>query len=377
MKKIATIALALLLLCSLSACVNQIPLSDKALKENPMATPTPTTIPLSTVKAVAEPWVIGGFQKGIQLYWHTNHDSSAIVKAKADRILDYVVGLDANAVAISFPIYVDGPKPTHVYAGDGTPSVTELQIVIHEAHLRKLRITLRPIVDEANITAVNPSSWRGAIVPVDASAWFASYQQVITPYVQLAALDNVAEFVLGTEFNSLQDDTDQWNALSSTFESTFTESNNSSLSYADNWDRFQAHSYGPLANLGVDAYPQFAKLSSSATVDQLTAAWVGWINTSQAPGYHVSLQEVGIPAQAGAYKNPGNWGHGKAAINQAVQANWFAAACNAAKQTGVVGIYFWNIDINTDPAAANSATDPSTSFIGRAGQDSIRECFTS
>jgi hypothetical protein len=376
MKKFAALLLAAVLLGSLSACVNQAPLSQKALNDTSAPVPHATTIPLASVKTVKSPWVTGDMQKGIQVYWHTNHDAKGIVKAKADRILDYIVDLGANSVAISFPIYVDGPKPTRVYAGDGTPSTTELGIVIHEAQKRKLRVMLRPIIDETNITKVNPNSWRGAIVPRNVSAWFNSYETVLAPYVQLGVSDNIAEFVLGTELSSLQDKTAQWTSMQAALSADFTESNSVVLSYADNWDAFQKHDYGPFTNLGVDAYPQFPQLSDAASVAELTAAWTQWVSSSSTPSAAISLQEVGIPAQSGAYAKPFSWGKGKA-NNQTVQASWFTAACNAAKQTKLAGIYYWSIDINTDPLAADPTIDPSSSFIGRLGQDSIQQCFTS
>jgi hypothetical protein len=365
-KNILMFLLATVLICSLAACVNQAPISPLARSETPTPLSTPTIQPVTTVTI---PWQPGSWQSGVQVYWHTNKDSVSIVKQKADRIFDYIVGLGANSVAISFPIYTDGPKPSRVYVDpNNTPATVELQNVIQEAQLRKLRVTIRPIIDEANIMSTR-NAWRGSIVPLNKDAWLASYEQVITPYLRLATMDALPEFVLGTELASLQQ-SPQWQALLETARQSYS----GTISWADNWLDYQGGNYGPLADIGIDAYPKF-KVDNGATVEQLTALWAQWINATKPQSSSVSLQEVGIPAQNGAYANPGDWGKAHVTINQTIQANWFTAACRAAKQTGINGIYFWKIDVNTDPSLANPVTDPSPEFIGRESEVAMRQCF--
>jgi len=103
-------------------------------------------------------------QLGVQVYWHTS-GSAEDVRTAADRVLNYIVGLGANSVGLTFPIYTDGVHPTRVYTVSGsTPDPASLGIVITEAAARGLRITLRPLIDEANIKDAQ-GDWRGTIQP--------------------------------------------------------------------------------------------------------------------------------------------------------------------------------------------------------------------
>ena len=164
------------------------------------------------ITQVKHPWEEGDFQNGIQLYWRSD---SEYTQVDATRILDYVVDLDANAIGISFPIYVDGATPTKLYAGDKTPSVKDLRLVIKEAKTRKLRVMMRPIIDEDNITAEIPTAWRGTIggfAPFDSAVWFSSYRKLLDPYLRLSEQESVDEFVLGSELTDLQS-SDRWQLL--------------------------------------------------------------------------------------------------------------------------------------------------------------------
>src|SRR5579859_3238664 len=130
------------------------------------ALPTPTQ---GSSGAVAKPppvprvvslWRPGQFQTGIQLYWHTSGTKTQM-EQDAARSLNYIVSLGANSVGITFSIFTDGVKPTHVYAGDATPSIKSLSIVLAAAKARGLRVMLRPEIDENNIAAAGNGAWRG------------------------------------------------------------------------------------------------------------------------------------------------------------------------------------------------------------------------
>jgi hypothetical protein len=76
-----------------------------AAASHPAAAPPPA----STTKATAT-----AAQLGIDVYWHTPGSASS-VRAAAAPILNYVVSLHANSVALAFPVFTDGDHPTHVY----------------------------------------------------------------------------------------------------------------------------------------------------------------------------------------------------------------------------------------------------------------------
>jgi hypothetical protein len=305
---------------------------------------------------------------GIDVYWHTNGDPVA-VNAAASRVLDYVVSLHANSVGLTFPIFTDGLKPSTVTTVKGiTPAPSDLALVIAAAKARGLRVLLRPVIDEGNISPAG--GWRGSIQPKDTANWFAGYRTVLAPYFALAESTHVEQFVVGVELNSLNGDTTQWQRVVS----DATKAYHGEISYAANWDAWYiASAPTPIQLVGLDAYPP-VQLSDSASVDDLTAAWTTWLrHRSDATLQKTVIQELGIPAEAGSYRHPNNWGGSGATVDPQIQTSWFTAACRSAHSLKMRGIYFWMVDSNADPAHAGGY--PTGSFIGR-GDAGIKACFT-
>ena len=320
------------------------------------ATPAPPTVPPSRGASARS------VQWGVHVYLHEVQGEADHI----DAIIDYVVGLGANSVAFSFPIYTDGPRPTRVYWDLETPSPQRVADVVARAHARGLRVTLRPLIDEANIAAT-PGQWRGSIEPVDVDAWFESYGDAIRPFFASGA----DEFVIAAELRSLQDEAAWWVHLAEQARSASPWV----ISYTFNWDSFGEGLVPGLSSFGVDMYPP-SDLGDNATVEQLTVVMVDAISAQPTPVQQaLVLHEVGIPALSGVYQTPWHWGVDGGPIEQDVQAKWFAAACRAVAQSGAQGLYFWMLDSNIDPLTANPADQPPKSFIGRLAEASIRDCF--
>ena len=325
-----------------------------------------TSVPPPPVDKVLKPWRPGQLQYGIQLYWHTG-GSNDFVSRTAGTLLNYVVGLGANSVAISFPIYTDGATPSHVYAGASSPTPAQLKLVAQAAKARGLRVTLRPLIDEANIVAENPNAWRGTIRPTNVAAWFASYDRLIDAYMR-PSKGLATEFVAGTELVSLQRQNAQWITLQAQLRRLGYRGY---ISYAFNWDNWGTP---PFKTLGVDAYPAI-NLPDSASISQLAKALEQWFDLRPAKlRRSVTAQEVGIPAERGMYPHPWRWGT-TGQLDPDIQANWFTAACRAVKVSGLAGLYFWMLDSNTNLAAPQPSTEPSGMYIGRPAERSIRQCF--
>lgn len=326
--------------------------------------PTPTQ---ASPSPVAQPWHEGTFENGIQLYWHTPGSDDAVRQA-ASRSLDYVVALGANSVGITFPLYTDGPTPTHVYAGQETPTPQQLRLIVAEAKARHLRVMVRPLIDEVNLMST-PGEWRGTLRPVDVDAWFRSYQDLLVAYA--GASQGADEFVEGVELFSLQSYTDRWKGLT---DAVAAAGFKGATSYSVNWDSHGNEGL-PFSVLGLDAYPAI-QLGDDATVEQLTTALTQWIDQQPVSvRAKLTIQEVGIPAVGGMYPHPWLW-NGPGASNESTQAKWFTAVYRASKAAGLRGIYYWMLDSNVDPAQANPATDSSGSFTMRQAEQSIRTEFS-
>jgi hypothetical protein len=310
----------------------------------------------------------------MNVYWVDDPgDSEEVIRAKARRIVDYLITIDANSVALSFPFFTQGPTASSVFATRSTPSAGRVGIALDEFRRSGLRISLRPLMDEQALLAVSRRSWRGNIQPVDRDAWFASYRKLITPYLEAANRARATTFIIGAEMNSLEGDP-RWRALVSRAKQTFHRE----IAYAVNWDSYVSRpTQMPVDHLGVDAYFPL-EVGDDASTGTLAAGWNRWLDrraTGPLPG--LTLSEVGLPAEDGAYRHPAAWGGTSGrALNLAVQQRWFSAACQVARQRKMAGLYWWKIDFHDDPIRADRANDRHDSFIGRPGEDAIQSCFS-
>jgi len=307
---------------------------------------------------------------GVQVFWDST-GTRAEMTADANRIFNYIVGLGANSVGINFAFYTDGVYPTRVYGVRGrTPSPATIAMVIANARLHGLRVLVRPLLNEKNIVD-SRGDWRGSIEPPSVSSWFHSYYEFLKPYFAAAQRSGATSFNVGSELDSLAPDEAEWTVFEAAASKLFT----GQLEYAVNYGRWQEDpSYEPVPDAGIDAWPQLG-LGDSATVRELTAAWVTWLHHQPESVLRGTvLQEVGIAAVSGAYREPALPATSGATLHTTIQDKWFAAACAAVKQTGMAGIYFY--DVNSTDQPANAAGYAAGSFIGR-GDRIIKTCFAS
>jgi hypothetical protein len=332
----------------------------------PAVTTAPDTAP--AVRTVAAPWQEGMKEYGINVYWENSPaDDDEVVRAKAARILDYVVGLDANAVALSFPIYTTGITSTVLRTGRATPSPRRVEIAVEEAVRRDLRVSVRPILNEKVLVRDNPKAWRGTIAPGSRTAWFDNYRELLMPYVRAAA--GATTVVVATELNSLEGDR-RWAEVISSIRRDF----DGEVAYSANYDSFQRGPVRvPADTVGVDAYIPM-ELGDDAGVERIAAGWSRWLERHGDDGPPV-LHEVGIAAQDGAYRRPGHWGDGSRPLNLKVQQRWYDGICRAMHDGGAAGVYWWKVDFDADPATAGRDSPDRLTFIGRPVEESIRRCF--
>jgi hypothetical protein len=322
------------------------------------------------VRTVADPWQPGQTQWGIQVYWEsTPSDPPGYTWGKAQRIVDYIVGLDANSLCISFPFYTPDIVASTVDAKPATPSPARVAILIQEARRAGLRVTVRPILDEASLDP--PTGWRGAIEPADRDEWFASYQRLLLPYAEVAQKYGAATFTVGTELDSMEGDP-HWTGLISAIAAVF----HGQISYDANWSDYitTPQVQVPVTSLGVDAYfPVDAP--DSAPVSELVAGWDSWLDRkTTGPLRSLVLSEVAIGAEDGAYDSPGNF-YVSNPYNPQVQANWYTAICTITRQRQMAGMYVWSLDFNANPAKP-PATESPLDFLGRPlSESALRTCF--
>lgn len=324
------------------------------------------------VATVTNVWQPGQRELGIAMYWQNNpQDDESAVRAKASTALNYIVKSGANSVSINYSFVMDSATASAVLMEhEITPSPGRLAIVLDEAKKRKLRITIRPMLNERNLTKDDPDMWRGAITPEDRAAWFTSYREFLVKYAALAESEGVATYVLGTELNSLESDEQGWAKVVSGVKAAYK----GELGYSANHDRVAGDSPAPELIKSADAYPSL-QLPDDASKADVTAGLSGWLDTmGEGPLDDVVLAEVGIAAKGGAYERPWQPRVG-GEIKTEIQQTWFDAICDLMWDRNLAGVYFWMINMDIDPKELVPTKESPMDFAGGPAAQNMSNCF--
>jgi hypothetical protein len=312
------------------------------------ASPSKTTLP--TTKPVI----------GMNLYVQQNY-SLADVTAWGTRDLAYIADtLKLKAVAIDWnynvPYYgasVVESSPTR------TPTIADLRELTKIAESDGLRVQYRAL-----FTVNNSDKRSSSIVPRNLGAWLSSLLSAERPALRLAQREHVRGFVVGTEMASV-DQSPLWRGFFRRARRIY----HGALSYASWGGRAATGGFFdkggvrlPTYQLGATAYPPI-DLPRTATVAQLTTAWEQFLtaNTPASVLRRTTIDEMGIPAIAGAYHDPWVWTGHTGPLDPAIQANWYQAACAAVTAEHMSGLYFWSMPLDSDPA------NPYPSLVGWEG----------
>ena len=309
---------------------------------------------------------------GFNVNWENDtNDSDEAVRLNARRLFDQIVGMGANSVSVSIPFYTDSLTSSVVRTTPRTPDAARTSIVMDEAARSGLRTTLRVVLDQTNLMDPDMKNWRGTFSPVNRAAWYSAYRTFLAPYLAMAQAHHVTTVTIGTELGAMQSDP-HWRSLVADARTIYA----GQLSYSANWDSYPTAVAGiPVDSVDIDAYPILG-LTSAATDSQMTAAWRRWLVTTAPPDANgLVLSEVGGPADDGLLAAPYKYGKPGSPLDEEIQSRWFGAACRAARDQRLGGLYWWKIDFSVDLELVDPVTDPHDSFLGRSAEQTIRECF--
>jgi hypothetical protein len=332
--------------CTAAAHIHQ--LQPSAVAKSPPAKVSPVG---STVPTVSAP---GVFQRGVDIDAYTYPGQNVAKAAAAD--VAYIKSLHANAVSISFPLFMTGPTSSTIYTRSSTPTPAQLAVIIKAAERAGLYVSIRPLLAESAFHFCR-CQW----IPPRPGQWFRSYRKVLLPYARMAQAVHAGEFFTGAEFSRFAQYR-QWAPLDAAVRGVY----HGTLACANNWGLVTfAGNCGPGLAETVDAYPTL-----------LGALGPAWARFDTALPPHTILTEVGIDAVDGAQLRPfiHEWPN-VTTLDPQVQARWFRAACHAAVKEHLGGIYFWPIGLGPNPGAG-----PTFSFQGAwggAGAQAISACFAS
>jgi hypothetical protein len=298
---------------------------------------------------------------GMNLYVQQNY-SLADVTAWGTRDLAYIADtLKLKAVAIDWNYNVPWYGASVVESSaTRTPTIADLTELTKIAKSDGLRVQYRAL-----FTTNNSDKRSSSIVPRHLGAWLGSLLSAERPALRLAQREHVSEFVVGTEMASV-DQSPLWRHFFQRARRYYR----GTLSYASWGGRATTGGFFdkggvrlPTYQLGATAYPPI-NLPRTATVAQLTTAWEQFLtaNTPSSVLRRTTIDEMGIPAVAGAYHDPWVWtGLTGRPLDPAIQANWYQAVCAAVTAEHMSGLYFWSMPLNNDPA------NPFPSLVGWEG----------
>lgn len=292
--------------------------------------------------------------------------------------------LGATSVGIAFPLYTTGLKSNQIFSKTvcgykstfQTPTPGILASVITIAHAQGLTVLLRPLLDEKVIEQANPRDYRGDIKPTNVSQWFKNYLAALTPFLFMAQSNHVESFSISGELNSLAS-APEWPSAISNIHKVFTGTQVFTFSFNQQVGKVAY----PGTSEGMDTYP-ITNLSTKATPKQLAATWSNFLKTKQyrVPGSisNVTVDEIGILAQNGAYRQPS--AHALSLktypFNQQIQANWYTAACMFVKQHKMSGIYYWGSYLTeNDGRLLRNPSSKVPQNMQPASQAIVKSCF--
>ena len=302
---------------------------------------------------------------GVNLYAPDNNYTASDVFTDGNRMLSYIKNvLHASAVDIVWNLYSPGSHSNEILAGPATLPASDVGILTQLAEQEHLIVEYRPLVFVLN--GSNP--WEGIIKPSDPSTWFHGYYAMNLPYLRVAQEYHVSEYVLGTELDGVSTD-GQWTE----FQANCAKVYHGQISYAAHEvNYFPPGTQLPLTELtGVDMYEPLY-LPASAPLSAVVAAYEQYF-AKVPPSLldRTAIQETGIQARAGAYIHASNLML-PGELDEAVQSNWFIAACETVKRFHMRAVFYWKVDLSDYPLT-HPASSLST-FEGKEGATAIGEC---
>jgi hypothetical protein len=274
-----------------------------------------------------------------------------------------------NASAINI-----GPAP-----GGRTSTDEAVARAIDDAHARGLKVMLKPHVDLLDDT------WGGDIHPVDVSAWFGAYGEMILHYARLAAEHQVELLVVGTEFASLSGPGHylDWTEIIAAVRSVYP----GPLTYAASQNEYLSVAFWQLLDyLGINVYFPLSDLEQPST-EELMAGWTAYDGSYGRFNWLAALEQW-----------QSRWGKpviftelGYRSVKYAARAPWdytFAAefdglvqsrAADAAikvfnNKQWLAGIFWWNW------TAGDDGSDPANTdytVLGKPAELTLTACYSS
>ena len=263
---------------------------------------------------------------------------------------DALAASGGNWAGVLVTWYMPTAVSTSIAAANNTPSDADVIAAITEFHNKGMKVMLKPHVD------VQDGTWRGAISPSSASAWFTSFNNFILHYANIAKAYNVEMLCFGTEYKSMSGAVNAaaWANTISQIRSAYPAPG--LLAYAANsaavGDEYTTVSFWNLVDvIGLDGYFSLTN-HADPTLSELIAAWSMNKNSENViaavqnfaasyPNQPVIFTEIGYRSVAGGNINPWDFTTGSI-VDDTEQRNCYEAMYEVwSQQTAIKGNFWW------------------------------------
>lgn len=287
-------------------------------------------------------------QEGIAYvsWWYDQYESST-----SDASLAELEETGAGWISLLVTWYQDTITSTTIFSeAQKTPTDAGLIQAIETAHDLGLKVMLKPHLD----LWADPAHWRGQIgdeftTQAEWDAWFASYQDFINYYADLAEANGVEQFCVGTELEGTVAQEMAWReAITGT--DGVRQHFSGDLVYAANWTYENTVGFwDALDMIGIDAYYTLTN-KTDPTVEELKMGWTRPISflreLSETWDKPIIFTEIGYRSVDGAAMHPWEYGTNPA-IDLQEQADAYQATFESVfDEDWFAGMFWWSWDTN-------------------------------
>jgi hypothetical protein len=279
-------------------------------------------------------------------------DANGLFTEDSDTSLANTQKIGCNWIGLNVTWYQDDVNSTLIEPDPCSSSTTESVIhAIDKCHELGMKVMLKPIID------CRDGAWRGLINPSD--GWFASYQDFINFWADVAENHNVELFCAGCEYANTTGElwSPAWKNVIQNIRTHYT----GPLIYAANKDEEKNIDWwDKLDYIGIDAYYSLTD-QNNPTLEELETAWGNradaiefWRNGNW-PNMQIIFTEVGYRSIDGVNKAP--WLRPSSIqIDLQEQADCYNALLNQCKdRQWWSGVFWWNWEVDPNFGGPNNA----------------------
>jgi len=314
-------------------------------------------------------------EKGINVVFFRNIEESDIEEVA--KTLDRLKDIGVTHISVVLFIYQEGKTSTKIYE-DSHQTLPKDQLVkyIRAAKEKGFTLQLLPLLGVSEGDDDSVGKWN--ISPADLSKWFASYDEEILKYAEIAEVEKVEVFGIGSEMSSLSGETGRWQNLIEKVRGVYK----GQILYAANWDDFTEGTFrnelGWLKKvdiIGVDSYFPL-KTGENPSVEELQSVWTKWeaifarLRTSDKK---IIVSEIGITSTTEHFDEPWRFDIDDKEVDLATQEKYYEAAFRFF-QNKVDGIYWWVIDDGLPPQSP--LQDKGFSPLGKPAEQVLRKWYS-